>query len=110
VTALDSLRTGAIDQAVARVTDRAGQLETRLNDVEARVAKAEANLSKLRATVETWKEGLPSVIDAISIVATLLMLLMGLGQWALLSLGWSRLKTDLWIPFYPLRKKRAAAA
>lgn len=40
---------------------------------------------------------------------TLFFLLMGLGQAALLSLGWSRLKTGEWIPFYPLRKGARAA-
>jgi hypothetical protein len=34
---------------------------------------------------------------------------MAVGQWLLLSIGWSRLKTGRSIPFYPLRKGEAGA-
>jgi DNA repair ATPase RecN len=110
VAAIESLRTGAIEQAVASVTDKAEDLETRLTNVEARVTKARTNVATLLAEVQEWKARLPGIIDVVAAVVSLFFLLMGLGQWALLSLGWSRLKTDLWIPFYPLRKKTAAAA
>jgi chromosome segregation ATPase len=110
VTALDALRTGAIEQAVASVTEVTTNLETRLANVEQRTRAAETTVSNLRQTVETWQARLPGLIDALSVVATLFFLLMGLGQWALLSLGWAHLKTGRWIPFYPLAKGAPAAS
>ena len=105
VTALDALRTGAIEQAVASVTEKTENLETRLANVEQRIQAAHTNVSNLLVTLETWRERLPGLIDVLAVVFTLVFLLMGAGQWALLSLGWSRLKTGRWIPFYPLRKE-----
>jgi uncharacterized phage infection (PIP) family protein YhgE len=104
VTALDALRTGAIEQAVASVTEKTGVLETRLAGVEQKTRAAEATVTGLLSMAEEWQSRLPGLIDTVSIVLTLFFLLMGLGQWALLSLGWSRLKTGQWIPFYPVRK------
>ncbi|HMK08801.1 MAG TPA: hypothetical protein VK449_07190, partial [Anaerolineales bacterium] len=66
-------------------------------------------VANLRTTLEQWRARLPGLIDAVSVLLTLLLLLMGLGQFALLSLGWSRVKTGMWIPFYPLRKGEPAA-
>jgi chromosome segregation ATPase len=110
VTALDALRTGAIEQAVASVTEKAGALETRLAKVETRTQAAQNTVSNLLTTVEEWQARIPGLIDAIAVILTLFFLLMGLGQWALLSLGWSRLKTGQWIPFYPVRKGPPAAS
>jgi DNA repair ATPase RecN len=110
VTALDALRTGAIEQAVVSVTEKTGALETRLEAVEQRTRKAEATVTDLLTMAEEWQARLPGIIDSASVVFTLFFLLMGLGQWALLSLGWSRLKTGQWIPFYPARKAPAVLA
>jgi len=110
VAAIDALRTGAIEQAVASVTEKAGGLETRLAEVETRTQAAQASVSSLLATVQTWQARVAGIIDGIAVVLTLFFLLMGLGQWALLSLGWSRLKTGRWIPFYPLVKGAPAVS
>ena len=104
VTALDALRTGAIEEAVGSVVEKTEDLETRLANVETRTRGAQATVAELRTTLEGWQARLPGLIDAITVVVTLFFLLMGLGQWAMLSLGWSRLKTGRWIPFYPLAK------
>jgi hypothetical protein len=104
VTALNALRTGAIEDAVASINVITGELETRLGRVEVRTAAAHLRVSSLLMSIETWQAQVPGWIDAIAVVLTLILVLMGLGQWALLSLGWSRLKTGAWIPFYPLRK------
>ena len=104
VTALNALRTGAIEQAVGSVVKKTEDLETRLANVETRTRAAEATVSGLLATMEAWQARLPGLIDAVGLVLTLFFLMMGLGQWALFSLGWSRLKTGQWIPFYPLAK------
>jgi prefoldin subunit 5 len=108
VTALDALRTGAIEQAVVSVTEKTDVLETRLNGIEQRTRTAERTVSGLLATAEQWRARLPGLIDLVSVILTLFFLLMGLGQWVLLSLGWSRLKTGRWIPFYPAVKDAAS--
>jgi F0F1-type ATP synthase membrane subunit b/b' len=110
VAAVDALRTGAIEQAVASVTEKAGVLETRLSDVEARTQAAQTGVSNLLTSLQTWQARIPGIIDGIAVVLTLFFLLMGLGQWALLSLGWSRVKTGQWIPFYPVRKAGLVSA
>lgn len=110
VAAIEALASGAIEQAVASVTEKAAGLESRLTRVQTRTQAAETTVSNLLATLQDWQARLPGLIDAIAVVLTLFFLLMGLGQWALLSLGWSRLKTGQWIPFYPLRRGAPAAS
>jgi len=109
VGALNALRTGAIETAVASVTEKTDQLEAGLSKVQERTQTAQTSVANLRATLEAWRTGLAGLIDTASVVLTMLLALMGLGQWALLSLGWSRVKTGQWIPFYPLRKGEPAA-
>ncbi len=109
VTALDALRTGAIDKAVTSVTEKATALEGRLANVQARTQAAQATVTNLVTTLRGWESRLPGLIDLISVLLTLWVLLMAFGQWALLSLGWSRLKVGAWIPFYPLNKGMPAA-
>jgi hypothetical protein len=109
VTALDALRTGAIDKAVTSVTEKATALESRLANVQTRTQAAEATVSNLLTTLQNWESRLPGVIDLISALLTLFLLLMAVGQWALLSLGWSSLKVGAWVPFYPLNRARRTA-
>jgi hypothetical protein len=104
VAALDALRTGAIEDAVASITVITGDLEMRLGRVEVRTVAAQQKVSSLLTSIENWQAQVPGWIDAIAVVLTVILVLMGLGQWALLSLGWSRLRTGTWIPFYPARK------
>jgi len=101
---LEAFRLGAIEKAVTSVTQKAAVMETRLAEVQSRTTSAEAEVTQLLATIRNWQAALPRVIDLVSILLTLLLLLMGFGQWALLSLGWSFLKVGAWIPFYPLNK------
>jgi len=102
--ALKAFRLGAIEKAATSVTEKAVAIETRLAEVQSRTMSAEAKVTQLLVTLERWQAGLPRAIDLVSILLTLLLLLMGLGQSALLSLGWSFLKVGAWIPFYPLNK------
>jgi len=102
--ALKAFRLGAIEKAATSVTEKAVAIETRLAEVQSRTMSAEAKVTQLLVTLERWQAGLPRAIDLVSILLTLLFLLMGIGQWALLSLGWSFLKVGAWIPFYPLNK------
>ncbi len=109
VTALDALRTGAIDKAVTSVTEKAAALESRLANVQARTQAAQAAVSNLVTTLQGWQARLPGLIDLVSVLLTVFLLLMAVGQWALLSLGWSHLKVGAWVPFYPLNRARRPA-
>jgi chromosome segregation ATPase len=104
VASLEALRTGAIEKAVTSVTEKATALEDRLTNVQTRTLAAEATVSNLLTTVKDWQSRLPGLIDLVSALLTVFLLMMGLGQWALLSLGWSFLKVGAWIPFYPLNR------
>jgi chromosome segregation ATPase len=101
---LQAFRLGAIEKAVTSVTEKAAVMETRLAEVQSRTASAQAEVTKLLSTMQNWRADLPRVIDLVSILLTLLLLLMGFGQGALVSLGWSFLKVGAWVPFYPLNK------
>jgi hypothetical protein len=102
--ALEAVRLGAIEKAVGSVTDKAKQIEGRLTNVQGRVETAESRLDEIVTTLEAWRDGLPRLIDIASIIATLLLAWLAFGQWALLSLGWSFVRTGRWVPFYPLAK------
>ncbi|HSR47464.1 MAG TPA: hypothetical protein VLL77_05695 [Anaerolineales bacterium] len=106
--ALEAVRLGAIEKAVSAVTDKAKQIEGRLTNVQTRVQTAESRLDQIVGTLEGWRDGLPRLIDVASIIVTLLLAWLAFGQWALLSLGWSYVRTGRWIPFYPLAKDPGA--
>lgn len=108
--AIEAIRQGAIEQAVASVTEKAGQINTRLETTRARVQSAEARLAGLIVTLEGWNEAAPGAIDVLSVVLTVLLAWMVFAQWVVLSLGWGYVKTARWIPFYPFKKQEAGAS
>jgi uncharacterized phage infection (PIP) family protein YhgE len=107
--ALEAMRVGAIGQAVESVTEKSNQIQSRLTTVQGRVQTAENKVDSLVSTLRSLQQTLPRTIDGLSALLSALLIWMAVGQWLLLSIGWSRLKTGRSIPFYPLRKGEAGA-
>lgn len=107
--AIEAIRLGAVEKAVDLVIEKAETIEGRLQTVQGRVQAAEARVAELVSMLEAWLEAAPGAIDTLSVILTILFGWMAFAQGVVLSLGWSYVKTGFWTPFYPIRKREAAA-
>lgn len=97
---VDTLETGAIDRTITLINTQTDQLNALVIQVRTPIGNFNAGLADAEAGVENAKARITALIDWVSILLTLLLLWTGLGQVALIYLGWYYWKTAT-IPVVP---------
>jgi len=97
---VDTLETGAIDRTTKLITTKTERVDALVEQVRTPIRNFNAGLADVEAKIENAKARITALIDGASILFTLLLLWTGLGQAALIYLGWYYWKTAT-IPVVP---------